>query len=192
MQFHYVTTNLQSGSLCDFAMFCSPLVTLGDSLQRAWACPGTEDRTDAAKFSSVWTVANSSELSGHTVVVYCQAKSYNRTTHPLSNFQLKCRGLFKRALILCPQPQQVLCHLLTITEHLNLRSTSEGRWLVAEMVPWLCGPMRAEMPMVMVSNRRTRTSEGDPTTALVQTTLHGFSKPKFEAVPKMADSNHIY
>ena len=31
MQFHYVTTNLQSGSLCDFAMFCSPLVTLRQS-----------------------------------------------------------------------------------------------------------------------------------------------------------------
>ena len=35
-----------------------------DSLQRAWAWPGT----DAAKFSSAWTVANSGELSGHTVV----------------------------------------------------------------------------------------------------------------------------
>ena len=86
MQFHCVTTNLQSGSLCDFAMFCSPLVTLRQS---AASLGLSRDRADAAKFSSVWTVANSSELSGHTVVVYCQAKSWQHNTQCYFHLNVK-------------------------------------------------------------------------------------------------------
>ena len=122
-----------------------------DSLQRAWAWPGT----DAAKFSSVWTVANSSELSGHTVVCIVKLRAITGQHTHWATFNLNVGDTLRGLYILCPRcPQQVLCHLLTFTEHLNLPSSSDGRWLVAEMVPWLCGPMRAEMPMVMVSNRR--------------------------------------
>ena len=70
-----------------------------DSLQRAWAWPGLT-QPNLAQFELLPTVV-SSVGNGQWAYscVYCQAKSYNRTTHPLSNFELRCRGHFKRTLI---------------------------------------------------------------------------------------------
>ena len=61
MQFHNVTTNLQSGSLCDFAMFCSPLVTLRQSeASLGLPRPGIElTQPNLAQFELLPTVVSS-------------------------------------------------------------------------------------------------------------------------------------